>query len=154
MVQFYFLSVLSSLLLGFILFFQKVDDGQENQKKEDDLSFLDEKSSSFSSLFTTDSFFTSSLFHLILGALSVISALLTLLSPYSGVFFFGDLLISLACFFGGASILVNYYIESSSSEVKLPDLLSLLLVDGKKYLGIFCIVVSIIHFVIPGVVFF
>ncbi|MBQ1949024.1 MAG: hypothetical protein II367_02570 [Treponema sp.] len=155
MVQFYFLSVACSLILGFILFFQKkTNQKNESENPESDISFLDEKSASFASLFTSESFFSSYVFQLVIGSLSIITALFILLSPYNGVFLFGDLIPAIACAFGGAAVLVNYYIENSSSELKLPEFLNLFLVEWKEYVGVFCIVVSVIHFIIPGVLFF
>lgn len=155
MVQFYFLSVACSLLLGCILFFHKSSvQKDDTEGSESDISFLDEKPVSFASLFSQDSFFTSPVFQLILGSVSIITALLILLSPFGGVFLFGDLIPALSCVLGGAALLVNYYSENSSSEIKLPELLNLLLVEWKGYVGIFCIAVSIIHFIIPGVLFF
>ncbi len=168
MLQFYFLSVLLNLLVGLVLFFGVKDENAElhtsAEKKDEDLSFLDEdyqpnnngnkhKQSIKDKFFGKDSFTNDKLFQLVLGVLSVFVAIIKLLSAVNGVVFFGDLFPALAGFLGGAAILLNYFIENATTEINLPKWLNTILIDWQKYVGIACMVIAIIHFVLPGVLF-
>ena len=113
MLQFYFLSVFLSLLVGFILFFGNSaaqEDEQESpveQKKnpDDDISFLDtdyrgvklpHQKKSVNGMFGKNSVLNDKLFQLVLGILSVFVGLIKLLSAVNGIPFLGDLLPALA----------------------------------------------------------
>ena len=167
MLQFYFLSVLLNLLVGLVLFYGKKEESasvfdSSVFNKDQDLSFLDEdyqpekkdtKQNVLEKLFGKESFTSDKLFQLVLGILSVFVAIIKLLSAVKGVPFFGDLFPALAGILGGAAILLNYCMENASTEIKLPEWLNMILVDWQKYLGIACMVVAVIHFVLPGVLF-
>ena len=154
MVQFYFLSVLTGLLAGCILFFKTETAAQKEESSEEDISFLEEKEPSFAGIFSPDSFFYTGMFRLVFGILCIVIAFLVLISPVSGVFLLGDLFPAIVSFAAGASILVDYYVENSDTELKLPELVEFCIVDCRRYLGIICIIVSFVHFIIPGVLFF
>ena len=154
MVQFYFLSVFMNLLAGCILFFKTNTELQKDASAEEDISFLEEKEPSFAKIFAPDSFFFAGIFRMIFGIVLVLVAFLVLISPYGGVFLFGDLIPSVVLVAAGASILIDYYIENSDTELKLPELFEFLLIDCRRYLGLVCIIVGVIHFILPGVLFF
>lgn len=154
MEQFYCLSVMLNILIGFILFFKdKVVNSDENSEKEDDVSFLEDKHGTFEELFSEKSFLSSSKVQLILGCSGILVAIMLLLSPYSGIFLFGDLLPAIACLAGASSILVSYYFDDSLSDLKLNDMIKFIIIDCRKYVGLISIIVGIIHFIVPGVVF-
>lgn len=154
MVQFYFLSVFVNLLAGCILFFKTNTVPQKDLSAEEDISFLEEKEPSFANVFAPDSFFFAGSFRMIFGIAVVLVAFLVLISPYGGVFLFGDLVPAVVLFAAGAALLIDYYVENSDTELRLPELFEFLLIDCRRYLGIVCMVVGVIHFILPGVLFF
>lgn len=154
MVQFYFLSVFVNLLAGCILFFKANTVLQKEASSEEDISFLEEKEPSFAKIFAPDSFFFAGIFRMVLGIVAVLVAFLVLISPYGGVFLFGDLVPAVILLAAGVALLIDYYIENSDTELKLPELLEFLLIDCRRYLGLICMIVGIIHFILPGVLFF
>lgn len=167
MLQFYFLSVLFNLLIGLILFYvgKNPEKKTVSAKEGEDLSFLDEdfkleeksknpeKRSFFAKFFGTLNVENDSLFYLIIGILSVFVAIIKLLSPVKGIAIFGDLFPAITGILGGGVVLFNYFSENASTEIKLPSFFNKLFVEFQKYIGIACIVVAILHFIIPGALF-
>ena len=113
MIQFYFLSVFLNLLVGFILFFGKSPEQEEEQKSEpeeklnpdDDISFLDtdyrgvklpHQKKSVNGMFAKNSVLNDKLFQLVLGVLSIFVAIMKLLSAVNGIPFLGDIVPALA----------------------------------------------------------
>ena len=93
MEQFYFLAVLLNILIGFILFYKdKALSCEDTLEKDDDVSFLEEKHGTFEDLFSEKSFLTSSKVQFVLGCSGIIVSVMLLLSPFSGIFLFGDLI--------------------------------------------------------------
>ena len=129
MVQFYFLSVMLNLLVGVMLVFNE--------------------NSTVSKIIDTNE----RLFQLIVGILAVFVALIKMLSPMDGIPFFGDLLPFLAGLMGGASVLIQYFSTRSSEELVLPGFVQLVFVENKRYIGVGCIAVAVIHFILPTVLF-
>lgn len=130
MVQFYFLSVMLNLLIGVMLVFNTED-------------------SAVSKILDTEN----TLFHLIVGILSVFVALVKLLSPVGGVLFLGDLLPAAGGFAGGACLLVQYFYDRASSDVPVSDAVSRIFIGNQKYIGIACLVCAVLHFICPAVLF-
>ncbi len=167
MLQFYFLSVLFNLFVGLILFYGKnIHEKKIVPAKEgEDLSFLDEdfkpgekndapeNPNFFKKLFGNINIESDSLFYLVVGVLSVFVAIIKLLSPVKGIAIFGDLFPAVTGILGGGVVLFNYFSENSSTEIKLPSFFNKLFVEFQKYIGIACVVVAIIHFIIPGALF-
>ncbi len=178
MLQFYFLSVFFNLFAGFILFFEdsslKKDslesDSSNNEKKEkakvnpdDDISFLDtdyrgvklpHQKKSVEGMFSKNSVLNDKFFQLVIGLLSIITGVFKLLSAINGIPLFGDLIPALAGLLGGAALLLGYYVEKSSADLELPSFLQKVFIDNKKVIGMVCMASAVIHFVIPGVLFF
>ncbi len=174
MLQFYFLSILLNLLAG-LIFIYAVNAGEssgslpsdpENLSGEDSsdpLAFDDdigsssdsspkEKASSFKSL--ARPFFGDKNLQLVVGILSVLTALMKLLSPIQfDIAIIGDLVPALAGFAAGAVLLLDWYQERSDVEIPLPEPLQNFYVGGRKYLGIFCIIAAVLHFIFPRVLF-
>ena len=143
MAQFYFLSVLLNILAGLILIFGK-NLAEPLAEGEDD----GESAITIGS-FTLDN----SGFRLIVGILCVFVALMKILSVFKGdVPVVGDLLPVLAGLISGASILLEYYIASSEDE-PLSETPIAKLLEWRKYIGIGCIAVAILHFVFPQIIF-
>lgn len=172
MFQFYFLSIFLNLLVGFILIFGKFESSDEEvseapEKKnpknpDEDISFLDteyrgvklpHQKKTVGGMFSKESVLNDKLFQLIAGLLIVFVSLVTFLSPVNGIPFLGDLIPSVAGIIGGAALLLEYYIENGSSELELPQFLQVVFVDYQKYIGVACVLVAVIHFIVPGVLF-
>lgn len=170
MIQFYFLSVFLNLLVGFILFFGKsseqeeepVSQPEEKVDPDDDISFLDtdyrgvklpHQKKSVNGMFSKNSVLNDKLFQLVLGVLSVFVGVVKLLSAVNGIPFLGDLVPALAGLLGGAAMLFEYYVENSSADLELPAFFQNVFVEHKKYIGAACMAAAIVHFIIPGVLF-
>jgi hypothetical protein len=65
----------------------------------------------------------------------------------------GDFLPVLAGIAGGAALLVDFYVNSSTLEIELPVFVQKFCIDDRKYLGIACIIVAVLHFIFPQVIF-
>ena len=146
MLQFYFLSVLLNLITGLILFCSEKNVSKEIasteevqpevQEKNDVLGFMDNKN-----------------FKLVLGVLSVLVGLMKLLSVVQNdVPVIGDLLPSAAGLVGGFCILLDFYKNSSTVEMN-PNKFIQFVSENQKAIGIFCIVVAVLHFIFPKVLF-
>ncbi|MCR5401584.1 MAG: hypothetical protein K6E78_08325 [Treponema sp.] len=158
MLQFYFLSVLLNILVGLVLFFN-----DKEKSLSDDLTVLedDEKSdntsatkiSLFKKFFGKGSYTDDEMFYLVLGCLSIFTAIIKLLSAVSGIAFLGDFIPALAGFVGGASVLIMYFQLRSTVSLEMNSTLEFILVESRKFVGIFCLAAGIIHFIVPGVLF-
>lgn len=166
MLQFYFLSILLNIVAGLVFLYSSKepadsasddifnDAGDDEQTfSEIDLSVLNSLKDDKTNLFAVPLFEDSS-FRLVLGILMVLTGLMKLLSPIQyDVPVLGDLIPSLAGIAGGISILLDWYNKKSSMGVLLPEILNTIFIEGKKYLGVFCIAAGILHFIFPRVLF-
>ncbi len=172
MVQFYLLSILLNILAGLILVMlpplsqkdrasvpAKVEDS--DTLEEDPFADVEAPLSETAAAKNSGGAFQmltqvdSKLFRLVVGILSVFVGLMKLLSVYrNDLPIIGDLLPVLAGFAGGATLLIDYYLASTSEETILPPFVQSVLVDGRKYVGIACLAVAALHFLFPGVVLF
>lgn len=136
MVQFYFLSVLANILGGIAL----------------SAGLLDEKMSGFAGI---KAFFDEKPgFRVTVGVIAVVTGILKLLSATRGdVPVVGDLLPSLTGLAVGAAVLYERYKEKSTVETEVPSAAEKLLINNKSILGVASIVVGLVHFFIPSVLF-
>ena len=63
----------------------------------------------------------------------------------------GDLVPALAGLAGGAALLVEYYVSSSAADSTIPDNIQTVFIDSRKYIGVFCLLAGLLHFVFPQV---
>lgn len=166
MLQFYFLSVLLNIVSGLIFLYpsKNSDDALSSENPDDNLfsdsmDSDDENSSSDSSKEKKSRnleipFLEEPSFRLVLGILMLLTGLMKLLSPIQyDVPVVGDLVPAVAGLAGGFSILLEWYRNKSVVGLNLPEIIDRIFVDGRKYLGIFCIAAGVIHFVFPRVLF-
>lgn len=145
MLQFYFLSVMLNLLVGLVLFCSVAPKKQEETAVEP----IDGTSGNTG----LQSFFDSKNFKLVLGALAVLVGFMKLLSVVQNdVPVVGDLLPAISGLIGGFSVLLDFYINSASSEFT-PTGIFQVLIDSRKTIGVFCIIIAILHFLFPKVLF-
>ena len=168
MLQFYFLSILLNLLAGLIFIYATNDSNEakldlKNDESGDSFDFSDDSDISETSVEKTEigktsgfkalvsPFFGDKTFQLVVGILSALTALMKLLSPIQyDVAIVGDLIPSLA---GAAVLLLDWYQEKSDVEITLPESIQGIYEGGRKYLGIFCIIAAVLHFIFPLVLF-
>ncbi|MCQ2611244.1 MAG: hypothetical protein MJ169_05790 [Treponema sp.] len=130
MAQMYVLSILMNLMVGMIL----VTPASDKQK-----------------------FFTNEVTRLICGAVCFLTALIKLFFTYgskgAGIPVLGDLIPAVAGIAGGASVLIEYYLENHSAG-SVPEIVETILVKNKLYIGILCLGAAVLHFIMPGVIIF
>lgn len=125
MVQIYFLSVLFNALIGFILLL-------DTQEKK----FIDNKTA-----------------RLIISLLALITGLIQIFSPLKGdIPVIGDIIPAVSVIAAGAALFIYYLKTKSSVTVEPGKFIDKFFIQGKKYLGIFCIVIALLHFFLPQVV--
>lgn len=153
MLQFYFLAILLNLITGLILIYADIfsDDSDSTGTS----SKAAKGSGKIQEMLANTAFFENKTFLLVTGILACFTGLMKLLSVVrNDIPVIGDLLPALAGLFGGFAVVVAYYRLSSDEKPMLPDFVNNVFVKGHKYIGIFCIVAALLHFVFPGVLFF
>jgi hypothetical protein len=151
MVQFYFLSVLFTILTGLVLVYGKdlASYGIDVQGNNDDLSLNDDSESLEKNIGGFEGL-NNSTFRLALGILSVFVAIMKLLTP-CGTAVVGDFLPVLAGLSGGAALLVEYFVTTSDS-VSLPETVKTIFIGYRRYIGIASFAVGVLHFILPRVI--
>ena len=172
MAQFYLLSVLFNVLAGLILVYgtnlsvkstvkeiipeesvkktakkSSKKEEKESAEKEDE---ADEKNKRL--LFRNFTGFDNKNLRLITGVLSVFVGIMKFLSVFrNDVPVIGDLLPAVAGLAGGVSILIEYYLSSTTEEVDLPEAVQKIFIDSRKYIGVLCLFAALLHFIFPQV---
>lgn len=164
MMQFYFLSILLNIIAGLTLvyaesFFDRSGLSETENDASDEMTpdaeESKDKKSSFESKVVADfGFLNDKTFRLVTGILSALVGIMKLLSTVQNdVIIIGDLFPAVAGILAGASLLFEFYSQKSNVELKLPEFLSAVFIRGRKYLGVFCIIAGVLHFVFPRVLF-
>lgn len=168
MIQFYFLSILFNLFAGLILVYGKsnasesttiinnenqdediAQDGAENQK----IDFKD-KINQFGKQINENQIVSSKTFKLVLGILTVLTGVLKLLSVVrTDVPVVGDFLPALAGIIGGGCLILDYVKYYTSATIQLPSFIEKYFVENTKVVGYCCIIIAIVHFIFPDVLF-
>ena len=65
----------------------------------------------------------------------------------------GDLVPAFAGIVAGASLLLDWYQERSEVQFSLPGPLSVAYTSGRKYIGVFCLIAAVLHFIFPTAMF-
>lgn len=153
MAQFYFLSVLLNIIAGLIFVY-----GKEFSIKDDNLNPEDgeEKNPSgkqTESFFGAMTCFDSSSFRLVVGVLSLLVGLMKILSVFrNDVPVVGDLIPALAGLLGGTALLLEYFVNNAKQKIVLPRIAQKIFIGGRKYIGVFCLVAGLLHFIFPQVI--
>ena len=135
MIQIYFLSIFFNALAGYVLI---SGDDKEALEIQPGFSLKDET------------------IRLVLGILSMATALLKLLSPVEGqIIILGDLVPVAAGFATGLILLVEYYRTRATlaQEPQEKSSLNTLLILNKKIIGYIAIAAAILHFFFPKILF-
>ncbi|MCR4627712.1 MAG: hypothetical protein K5640_08710 [Treponema sp.] len=153
MLQFYFLSILLNLLTGLVLLYANIF--SEDQKAEVHSEKTEKATGKIKELISNTAFFENKTFLLVVGILATFTGLMKLLSVVrNDIPVIGDLLPALAGLFGGFTVVLAYYLMTATEPLGLPDFVHNIFIKGHKYIGIFCIVAALLHFVFPGALFF
>lgn len=150
MAQFYFLSVLLNIICGLICVYGKnasvvdLDDGFDGNATSEILDVEKNQEGD-----AGEPIFSNPMFNLVSGALCLVTGIVILLVPYKGPSLLGDLLPALAAILGGASVLLSY-LENRSDEFVAPEILDVILVSNKFYIGVACLLFAVLHFIAPG----
>lgn len=150
MAQFYFLSIIFNVIAGLVLIygsdFTKAEKLPVENNEETD---SEEKKAD---LFSEIPLFENGNFRLVLGVLTILTGVMKILSVFrNDVPVIGDLIPALASLLAGASILIEYYLVSSSIENALPENVNRLFIEGRKYIGFFAVIAGVLHFIFPQV---
>ena len=168
MLQFYFLSILLNVLAGLIFIYAGNNDstdlspsapdefdlgGDDSSPKADDAAASAAAASAKFKVLALSAL-SDKTFQLVLGILAGLTALMKLLSPIQyDIAIIGDLVPALAGIASSACLLLGWYQDGSDMELNLPPFINTALSDGKKYIGIFCIIAGVLQFIFPRVLF-
>lgn len=171
MLQFYFLSILLNGICGLLFMYSANEDGTEaadvdftedSNEAQDDVGLEgnsgkdrhDEKKAEGGIVSAIASAGSDQTFKLVVGILSGLTGIMKFLSPIQfDVAVIGDFVPAVASVAASACILVNWYESTSSVALVLPSFVKRIFGDGKKYLGVFCIIAAVLHFIFPRVLF-
>lgn len=173
MLQIYFLSILLNVVAGLILVYatdftakksEAAEDTEaENKDSEVEKVSDDSADSEGDSVFdkklqfainSKGTFFDDMTFRLVVAILSGLTGVLKLLSTVQNdVPVIGDLIPAVAGLAACFALLIEFYIQKSNVELKLPSFLTTVFIGGRKYLGILCIIAGVLHFIFPRVLF-
>ncbi|MBP3607190.1 MAG: hypothetical protein J6J11_02565 [Treponema sp.] len=160
MLQFYFLSIVLNVITGFILVYatnfmrlsneiEPLDSFSENDDSDEELTEKNEFPKITNKLLLDDM-----TFRLVIAILSGLVGIMKLLSAIQNdVPIIGDLIPAVAGIAGCFALLMEYYSQKSSVQLSIPSIFISVFVGGRKYLGIFCILAGILHFIFPRVLF-
>ncbi len=165
MLQFYFLSVLLNIIAGLILVyasdFTKGTSLSAGGDGSDDLDFSADSSEDAESqtasgegvkIFADGSFMNDRLFRLVVGVLGLLAGVLIIISPIQNdTPVVGDLVPALANILGSLALLLEFYANKLSTDINLPFFLQGVFVTGRRYLGVFCIIAGLMHFIFPRI---
>lgn len=150
MFQMYFLSIILNVLAGLILLSKKpVEDTTEAPEKKRNL--IEDMNKSLSE----NNFFQNKSFALVIAILALLTGIIKLFCvAKGGIIILGDLLPALAGITAGFAILLNYYLSTATVATKLPAIIKTIFVDNISWVGIIACAIALLHFIMPGVIFF
>lgn len=172
MLQFYFLSILLNIIAGIILIYatnfmseknapeassdigETINAGMESDSAEngEDDSLFDKKLEF--AVNSKGTFFDDMTFRLVIAILSGLTGLMKLLSTVQDdVPVIGDLIPACAGLAACFALLIEFYSQKTDLTLRMPSFLTSVFIGGRKYLGIFCLIAAVLHFIFPRVLF-
>lgn len=150
MLQMYFLSIILNVLAGLILLSKKPVEVTEDAPGKK-MNLLEDMSKTLSE----NNFFQNKTFALVIAILALLTGIIKLFCvAKGGIIILGDLLPALAGVTSGFAILLNYYLSTATVGTNLPAILKTIFVDNICWVGIAACVIALLHFIMPGVIFF
>jgi hypothetical protein len=83
---------------------------------------------------------------------SIIVGVLKLFVVTNHIRVFGDFLPALTGIFGGVTVLLNYFVASSTVEIHVTGAPELIFVRGARFIGVACLAAAVLHFIFPRVI--
>ena len=129
---------------------EKAENSEDDSKK--DAKEKKDKTSGIKKILSGFAAADNKTMRLVVGVLCVFVGIMKLLSVFrNDVPVVGDLLPALAGFAGGASLLLEYYLSTTTEETHIPEIIEKIFIDSRKYIGIGCLVAGLLHFIFPQV---
>lgn len=158
MMQIYFLSIVINILAGLVLLKTK-SASSSNPLSEDSLIEDNTKKNKIINKINTflldNELFNNKAFILVIGILSLLIGVIKFfVVANNGLLILGDFLPAIFGIAGGFAILLNYYLSTASQNNKMPKFIQLIFIDNIYFVGITCLLIAILHFIMPGVLFF
>lgn len=150
MMQMYFLSIVFNVIAGLILLNTKQNSEKEveSDKKQKLIQDVNKKLASNEVL-------SNKTFTLVIGILSLLTGIIKFFCvAKGGLLILGDLIPAVTGIAVGFAILLHYYLSTATTESNLPKFLQVVFIDNIYWVGITSIVVAVLHFIMPGVLFF
>lgn len=135
MIQFYFMSILLNLLIGFVLVFFS-----NNALVE--------------SSYEKTSFFESKTFRIIVGGLALLTGILKLFFPMNGIVILGDFIPAICGIVGGFCILLDFYVSTTTLTFHQESDFVKIIFGIRKYIGVCLMFFAVLHFLFPKIIFF
>lgn len=149
MMQMYFLSIVMNVFAGLILISKK--QSNEIVDKSEKRSLVEDMNKSI----TESKLFQNKSVNLMVGILTfAVGVIKFFCVAKGGIIILGDLLPAVTGITAGFAILLNYYLSTAVTETNLPPILKLIFVDNIYLVGIASCGVALLHFIMPGVIFF
>ena len=165
MLQFYFLSILFNLATGLLLVnkissenseksLAVVNDENGETKTASEVPVKRSKKEKLKEEIRNTSLFESKTFRLVLGILTGLTGILKFVSVIkTDVPVIGDLLPAVVGIAGSFCLILEYYLNAATIEVNLPVVIEKIFVRNANVIGFLCIVIAILHFIFPTVLF-
>ena len=156
MMQFYFLSVIMNITAGLILL--KLEGKKETESIEEAQAQESPKSGFIDNIrgkISTLEVLNSPVFILVVAILSLFVGIIKLFvvcgdSPAV----FGDFFPAITGILAGLTVLLSIYVNKDSSKINLPSVVKTIFIDKTYLVGFVCLIVALLHFIMPGVLFF
>lgn len=135
---------------------QKNEQSQElaENHEENEVTSKHSKAKKLQDEFRRTSLFESKTFRLVLGILTGLTGILKFVSVIkTDVPVVGDLLPALIGIAGSFCLLLEYYINAATIEVTMPDAIKRIFVKNSNIIGFLSIVIAVLHFIFPTVLF-
>lgn len=156
MMQFYFLSVILNITSGLILIkslakkeAEPLDsvEGEETKKS----GFIDKIKDKMEGLEVLQS----PTFVLVVAVLSLFTGVIKLFKVAGGSpVIFGDFFPAVTGILASLTLLLSLYMSKGASGIKLPKVLETIFVEKSYLVGFVCLIIALLHFIMPGVIFF
>jgi hypothetical protein len=142
MIQFYLLSIVCNVIAGLYLFLSP--EGQEKKNTEEQTKIPERVLPGFMSVFSNK------IAKFWLGSSAVIIGIFKMLSPVrSTIVVLGDFLPLLSCFIVGAVFIIDFFKASSDVSSDTVNKLDTIVLKNRKYIGMFCLLTALLHFLVP-----
>lgn len=128
MLQIYFLSIFTNLLVGFLL---------ACEKKALEVKWFEYKN-----------------VRLCIGIASFITGIVKMFVVASNIYFIGDFLPMITGIAGGFTLLLEFYLSKTAVTLKEGSFLQKIFIINKKTIGFVCLAAAGLHFIFPNAIFF